>query len=79
MIGDVISLYATGEGQTTPAGVDGKTAGVPLPHPNLPASVTIGGQVTTPQYVGGAPGEVAGVYKSTCRFRPAFRPAMPSP
>jgi len=58
---DVISLYATGEGQTTPGGVDGEPASVPLPHPNLPVSVTIGGQTVQPQYAGGAPGEVAGV------------------
>jgi uncharacterized protein (TIGR03437 family) len=60
-IGDVISLYATGEGQTTPSGVDGKPASVPLPQPNLPVTVTIGGQTVKPQYAGGAPGEVAGV------------------
>jgi len=60
-VGDVILLYATGEGQTTPAGVDGKPASVPLPKPVLPVTVTIGGQTVTPQYAGGAPGEVAGV------------------
>ena len=61
-IGDVISLYATGEGQTTPGGVDGKPASAPLPQPNLPVSVTIGGQrAQFLPYVGGAPGEVAGL------------------
>jgi uncharacterized protein (TIGR03437 family) len=60
-VGDVVSLYATGEGQTTPSGVDGKPAAVPLPQPSLPVSVTIGGQTVKPQYAGGAPGEVAGV------------------
>ena len=60
-VGDVISLYATGEGQTAPPGVDGKPAGVPLPQPNLPVTVTIGGQTVRPQYAGGGPGEVAGV------------------
>ena len=59
--GDVISLYATGEGQTTPLGVDGKPATVPLPRPNLRVSVTIGGQPAPVQYAGGAPGEVAGL------------------
>jgi uncharacterized protein (TIGR03437 family) len=59
--GDVMSLYATGEGQTTPLGVDGKPATVPLPRPNLRVSVTIGGQSAPVQYAGGAPGEVAGV------------------
>ena len=61
-IGSIISLYATGEGQTSPPGVDGKPASKPLPTPNLPVSVTIGGvTVNNPLYVGGAPGEVAGL------------------
>ena len=60
-VGDVISLYATGEGQTTPFGTDGKPASDSLPHPNLSVGVTIGGQTAQVQYAGGAPGEVAGV------------------
>jgi uncharacterized protein (TIGR03437 family) len=60
-IGDYISLYATGEGQTTPAGVDGKPASAPYPQPNLPVSVSIGGHNAPVQYAGGAPGLVAGL------------------
>lgn len=60
-IGSFISLYATGEGQTSPAGVDGKPAGTQLPHPLLPVSVMIDGQPAFVQYAGGAPGEVAGL------------------
>ena len=60
-IGDIISLYATGEGQTTPAGVDGKPASVPYPYPNLPVTATVGGQNATIIYAGGAPEEVAGL------------------
>jgi uncharacterized protein (TIGR03437 family) len=60
-VGDYISLYATGEGQTTPAGVDGKPATVPYPYPNLPVTVTVGGQNAFVQYAGGAPGLVAGL------------------
>jgi len=59
--GDIISIYATGEGQTSPTGVDGKPASIPLPQPNLPVTVTIGGQLVQPQYAGGAFGEVAGL------------------
>jgi uncharacterized protein (TIGR03437 family) len=59
--GSTIILYATGEGQTSPAGVDGKPAAVPLPAPLLPVSVTIGGVQAVVQYAGGAYGEVAGV------------------
>jgi len=54
-IGQYISLYATGEGQTT-----GSLAGLP-PHPVLPVSVTVGGLQATVQYAGGAPGQPAGL------------------
>jgi uncharacterized protein (TIGR03437 family) len=60
-IGDIISLYATGEGQTTPAGVDGKPASLPYAQPNLPVTVTVGGQNAPVRYAGGAPGLVAGL------------------
>ena len=39
-VGDVIVLYATGEGQTSPAGIDGQPASAPAPV--LPLKVTIG-------------------------------------
>jgi uncharacterized protein (TIGR03437 family) len=61
-IGAYISLYATGEGQTTPAGVDGKVASGPVfPQPNLNVTATVGGIPAVVQYAGGAPDEVAGV------------------
>jgi uncharacterized protein (TIGR03437 family) len=60
-IGAYISLYATGEGQTTPAGVDGKLATLPLPSPNLPVAVTVGGVPAVVEYKGGVPGAVAGL------------------
>ncbi len=60
-IGEYISVYATGEGQTTPAGVDGKLATQQLPSPNLPVTVTVGGLPAFVQYEGAAPGAVAGL------------------
>jgi uncharacterized protein (TIGR03437 family) len=61
-IGSVILLFATGEGQTSPVGVDGKPAVPPLPTPILPTAVSIGGvPVSDLQHVGGAPGAVAGL------------------
>ncbi len=63
-IGSIVSLYATGGGQTSPPGVDGKPGTAPLPQPKLPVSVTIGGQTVSGaqlQYAGGASGEVAGL------------------
>jgi trimeric autotransporter adhesin len=60
-IGDSITLYATGEGQTDPEGVDGKLADSTSIHPVLPVSVTVGGIPALVQYAGTAPGEVEGV------------------
>jgi len=62
-IGDAVSLYATGEGQTTPGGVDGKLAplNAPLPKPSANVTATIGGQPAQVTYYGAAPGEVEGL------------------
>jgi uncharacterized protein (TIGR03437 family) len=59
--GSAIILYATGEGQTWPQGVDGKLGATPLPQATLPVRVTIGGVQAAVQYAGGAFGQVAGV------------------
>jgi len=59
--GSIVTLFATGEGQTSPAGVDGKLAVAPLPKPLLPVLVAFGGIAANVSYAGGAPGEVAGV------------------
>jgi len=60
--GSYISIFATGEGQTTPAGVDGALAAGPAyPKPKLPVQVWIDGQPATVQYAGAAPGNVAGL------------------
>lgn len=67
-IGSVITLYTTGEGQTSPPGVDGKVAASPAPQPVLPVTVFIGGQSVKPLYAGGAPGEIAGVMQINVRI-----------
>jgi uncharacterized protein (TIGR03437 family) len=59
--GSVLSLYATGEGQTLPAGVDGKLGASPLPQPVAAVTATIGGAAAEVRYAGGAPGLIAGV------------------
>ena len=59
--GSVISIYATGEGQTSPAGVTGSVTPSNTKAPALPVTVTIGGIGATVQYAGSAPGEVAGL------------------
>jgi uncharacterized protein (TIGR03437 family) len=60
-IGDYITLFATGKGQTTPAGVDGKLATIPLPSPNLHVSATVDGIPDVVQYKGGVFGTIAGL------------------
>jgi uncharacterized protein (TIGR03437 family) len=60
-IGAYISFYATGEGQTTPSGVDGKLGTMPLPSPNLPVTASVGGIPAVVQYKGGVFGTVAGL------------------
>jgi uncharacterized protein (TIGR03437 family) len=65
--GSVVMIYATGEGQTTPAGVDGAVTGATLQRPVLPVRVTIGGQEAEVLYAGSAPGLVAGVLQVNAR------------
>ncbi len=64
--GDVVVVYLTGEGETSPSGVTGKVTTVasapPLtPAPLLPVSVTIGGQPAQWNFAGEAPSLVSGV------------------
>ena len=66
----VLVLYATGEGQTKPPGVDGKIAtGVP-PKPVLPVSVLVGGKNAIMQYAGGAPHFIAGAMQVNAQLPP---------
>jgi uncharacterized protein (TIGR03437 family) len=60
--GTYLLVYATGEGNTSPAGVDGAPDDWPAPVPvTQPVSATIDGTPVTVQYAGGAPGQVAGL------------------
>ena len=65
--GSVVVLFATGEGQTNPGGVDGKLASSqPLPAPVLPVTVLVGGPQGVGKnapvlYAGAAPTLVVGV------------------
>jgi uncharacterized protein (TIGR03437 family) len=59
--GSVVMIYATGEGQTAPAGIDGLVTSGTLRLPLQSVTVTIGGQAARVLYAGSAPGLVAGV------------------
>jgi uncharacterized protein (TIGR03437 family) len=66
--GSIIVLYGTGEGQTEPAGQDGKIASGDPPRPRLPVSVLIAGRQADVIYAGGAPELVAGVIQVNARI-----------
>jgi len=59
--GSIVVFYATGAGQTNPAGVDGLLATSVLPAPVLPVAVSIDGAPALVLYAGAAPDLVAGV------------------
>jgi len=59
--GSIVSIFATGEGQTNPAGVDGFITQGPVAMPLLPVTVQIAGQSAQVLYAGAAPGEPSGV------------------
>jgi uncharacterized protein (TIGR03437 family) len=66
--GDVIVLYGTGAGMVSPVPPDGSISSSAAAIPNLPITVTIGGQPATVLYAGSAPGLVAGVIQINARI-----------
>jgi uncharacterized protein (TIGR03437 family) len=72
--GGYISLYATGEGQTSPAGQDGKVGPSVPPTPVLPVTVTVGGMPATVQYAGGVPGQIAGLMQINVQIPSGVQP-----
>jgi uncharacterized protein (TIGR03437 family) len=77
--GSVVMVFATGEGQTDPPGVDGKPAAAPLPKPGLPVEVKIGGLDAAVLYAGGAPGMVAGLVQVNVRIPEGAAPGPSVP
>jgi len=77
--GTIVSLYMTGEGQTTPGGIDGKPAPVTnpptAPTPNLGITAYLSGQPVQVTYQGGAPGLVAGLMQLNLRIPGTLLPA----
>ena len=67
--GSIVSIFATGEGQTDPAGVDGLVAAAaPFPKPVRSVQVRIGGIAAEVLYAGAAPGQVAGLLQVNARI-----------
>jgi len=72
--GSIVVLYATGEGQTNPPGVDGKVIAGEFPKPVLPVSARIGGVPAEILYAGAAPGLVSGVMQVNVRVPVTINP-----
>jgi uncharacterized protein (TIGR03437 family) len=67
-LGSIITLYATGTGQTNPAGIDGKITAQDVSNTSLPVTVLIGGSTANVLYSGTAPGLVAGTTQINVRI-----------
>ena len=77
--GSIVSIFATGEGQTDPPGVDGSIAGNVPPKPRLTVTVQIDGQPATVFYAGGAPTLPAGVLQVNARVPDGVRRGVSVP
>jgi uncharacterized protein (TIGR03437 family) len=78
-IGSYIVVFGTGEGQTDPAGVDGKVANAVYPKPKLPVSLSIGGVDAPIAYAGAAPSGVAGAFQVNAVVPPGVTPGSAVP
>jgi uncharacterized protein (TIGR03437 family) len=70
--GSIVSVYMTGEGQTSPPGVTGAivpvNAPAPWKQPRLRAAATVAGLPATVQYYGSAPGMVSGLMQGNLQI-----------
>jgi uncharacterized protein (TIGR03437 family) len=76
--GSAVVLYATGEGVTSPPGIDGSLVGSTLTQPLANVTVTIGGQPANVLYAGGSPGSIEGLLQINVRI-PAGTPVGNAP
>ena len=70
--GSIITIYGSGFGRTTPEGVDGRLAAVPLPKPVLPVSANLGSLPATVLYAGDASGLVEGTVQLNIQLPRTF-------
>jgi len=79
-VGSIVFLYATGEGQTIPGGVNGKPGDSPAPQPILqPVTASVGGVGAAVLYSGGVPGLVAGVIQVNLKIPEGIAASSTSP
>src|SRR5579862_1484811 len=77
--GDWVSIFATGAGQTTPAGVNGLLPTGPSYPPQAQVSVTIGGLRCQTNYAGAAPGLVSGLLQVNAQIPAGVTPGPSVP
>ena len=77
--GQYVFIYGTGEGVTTPPGVDGRISATPLPQVNLTCTATIGGETATVSYCGEAPGSTAGLVQVNALVPDSITPGAAVP
>jgi uncharacterized protein (TIGR03437 family) len=65
--GSIIVIYATGQGQTNPNGIDGLVIADVLPAPVLQVTVTIAGRTADILYAGAVSGLVSGILQVDAR------------
>jgi uncharacterized protein (TIGR03437 family) len=66
----LIQIFMTGEGVTSPPGVDGSITRNSITVPVLPVAVTIGGEPATVSFKGEAPGLIAGILQLNVTIPP---------
>jgi uncharacterized protein (TIGR03437 family) len=66
--GEVVVLWATGEGVTDPPGVDGRLATSILPQPVATCAAEIGGLAASIEYCGAAPLNMPGLFQVNARM-----------
>ena len=59
--GDVVSIFATGLGEVSPAGIDGQVTAPPLRQAAQAVAVKVAGVEVIPTFTGDAPGQIAGL------------------
>jgi uncharacterized protein (TIGR03437 family) len=73
--GSVVSVYATGEGQTLPPGVDGSVVAPPdLRHPVSSVTASIGGQNADVTFAGSAANQISGLFQANVRVPASVAP-----
>jgi uncharacterized protein (TIGR03437 family) len=77
--GQYVFIYGTGEGVTTPPGVDGRISATPLPSVKQNCSASIGGQTATLNYCGEAPGATAGLVQVNALIPDSVTPGIAVP